>query len=605
MERRPYRQKAPTNPRMANVLSLIVAAALFTLVNSWVTYHTAYVLRASSARALGTRRYPFDWIRWAHISWNLPQLHPYWIWVLKVEAIALCALAVGIGFFQIIYQRRTRINLPDLHGSARWATLADVRRAHLLPSTRRGAITRGIIVGRWKSRILVDTGEGHVLVTAPTRGGKGTGVVVPTLLSWPKSTLIHDISGENWALTAGWRKSRGHIVLKFDPANPEGSIKYNPLSEIRIGTDHEYEDASAIAHALIYPGGDQFGDYWHDAAIPLLIACILHVLHEGKDPTLHGVQWLFSNPEMTREATIKLLLKSTHNLIASAMREFEGKAEKEASGVASQMMAVLELYRGPVIEKNTSCSEFRIDDLMNHDRPVDLYLIVHLKDQKRLRPLVRILIQQILYHYTGSLTFKDGRAIAKYKHPLLMMLDEFPTLGRFEALETMMATVAKYGIRCCVVTQSLGQIEAVYGHNQSIVSNCATQVEYTPNDIKTAKEIAARAGVTTVRREQRSQSSNGYSTQSEPETSRDLLQAFEAITLHPDAALINVHGLPTIYARKLRYQHVPNLKKRVMEPPAVSDVIHAATPNIPTPRRVVLKASKPAQQLPLIQDTLI
>jgi type IV secretion system protein VirD4 len=605
MEQRPYRPNA-RDARFSNLVVLACALVAVLALNEWITLHMAHVM--GDARSLGVRRYPFDWWPWWRLSWRYAPLHPYWLSVLKIEVYGLLIIAVCAGLILAHLQKRgggAGLN-ADLHGSARWATLRDIQRAGLLPRRRKHRhARRGVCVGRWHKRMLVDAGEGHVLVTAPTRTGKGVGVVIPTLLTWPGSVFINDIASENWELTAGWRKSRGHKVLKFDPTSVEGSVKYNPLAEVRLGTVYEQGDANTIAHALIYPSGSQHDDYWHDAAISLLTGAILHVLHEGSDPTLHGVQWLFSDPALPLEKTLAMLLKSPHPLIASAMREFSNKAPKEASGVAGQMMSILGIYRDPIIQANTAASEFRIDDLMNYEHPVSLYLVVQFRDQERLKPLIRILIQQIVHHYTGEMTYKDGRAVAAHRYPMLMMLDEFPTLGRFPLLEKTLALVAKYGIRVCVIAQDVVQIKDAYGPNQSIVSNCATQVSFTPNDIETARHLSLRSGVTTVRRQQHSRSSSGYVTASEPETSRDLIDQHEVSTLSPDHALIHVHGFPTIYAQKLRHWKIPAMRARTLiPPPTVSDRIYEAVPKPIMLSHEISHASRRAKKPPTDQTDM-
>ena len=110
------------------------------------------------------------------------------------------------------------------YGSARWADTKDVREVGLLHHD-------GVMLGRWQNDYLRHDGPEHVLCFAPTRSGKGVGLVVPTLLTWPGSAIVHDIKGENWTLTAGWRARFGRVLL-FDPTNP-ASAAYNPLLEVR------------------------------------------------------------------------------------------------------------------------------------------------------------------------------------------------------------------------------------------------------------------------------------------------------------------------------------------------------------------------------------
>ena len=63
----------------------------------------------------------------------------------------------------------------DLLG--RWATRREVERAGLFRPA-------GVFLGRFGSRYLRHDGPEHVMAFAPTRSGKGVGLVVPTLLSW-------------------------------------------------------------------------------------------------------------------------------------------------------------------------------------------------------------------------------------------------------------------------------------------------------------------------------------------------------------------------------------------------------------------------------------
>jgi type IV secretion system protein VirD4 len=215
----------------------------------------------------------------------------------------VCLLVVAIA------RRGPSGRRADLHGSARWATTHDLRTAHFLPDSKlarrfdRGIRALGIrpsarprspiYLALWKrgsrARFLRDTGPGHVLVFAPTRSGKGAGVVIPTLLTWPDSVLVHDLKGENWALTAGWRKRMGQVCLKFDPTDATGaSVKYNPLEQVRLRTDHEAEDVQNIVHMIVDPDGRGLHDHWVKTGAALLTGTILHLLYAEPNKTLRG-----------------------------------------------------------------------------------------------------------------------------------------------------------------------------------------------------------------------------------------------------------------------------------------------------------------------------
>jgi type IV secretion system protein VirD4 len=131
------------------------------------------------------------------------------------------------------------------YGSARWATEKEIRTAGLLNPD-------GVVLGQLGCHYLRHDGPEHVLCFAPTRSGKGVGLVIPTLLTWPGSVIVHDIKGENCPLTAGWRERFGRVLL-FDPTNPDSS-PYNPLLEVRRG-DAEIRDVQNIADILVDPEG--------------------------------------------------------------------------------------------------------------------------------------------------------------------------------------------------------------------------------------------------------------------------------------------------------------------------------------------------------------
>ena len=190
---------------------------------------------------------------------------------------------------------------------------------------------------------------------APTRSGKGVGLVVPTLLSWTGSAVIHDIKGENWQLTAGWRARFSHCLL-FNPTDPR-SARYNPLLEVRKGA-HEVRDVQNIADILVDPEGAlERRNHWEKTSHSLLVGAILHVLYAEQDKTLARVATFLSDPRARSSARCGIMLTTNHlgttnepmvhPVVASAAREVLNKSENERSGVLSTAMSFLGLYRDP------------------------------------------------------------------------------------------------------------------------------------------------------------------------------------------------------------------------------------------------------------------
>src|ERR1700678_4037653 len=463
-------------------------------------------------------------------------------------------------------------------GSARWAETREVRLAGLLGHD-------GVMLGRWRHEYLRHDGPEHVLCFAPTRSGKGVGLVVPTLLTWPESAIVHDIKGENWSLTAGWRSRFGRVLL-FDPTNA-ASAAYNPLLEVRKG-EWEVRDVQNIADVLVDPEGAlERRNHWEKTSHSLLVGTILHVLYAEEDKTLPGVAHFLSHPKRHIRQTLALMMDTrhlgdrVHPVVAGAAREILNKSENEASGVLSTAMSFLGLYRDPTVAHVTRRCDWRIADLVEGEHPVSLYLAVPPADISRTKPLMRLILNQIGRRLTETIVFKDGIAD---RRRVLFLLDEFPTLGRLDFFESALAFMAGYNLRAFLIAQSLNQIEKAYGPNNSILDNCHVRVCFSSNDERTAKRISDALGTATELRNQRNYAGHrlspwlGHLMVSRQESARPLLTPGEIMQLPPDDEIVMVSGHPPVRAKKLRYYEDRNFTSRVLPPPVLATEDYADRP---------------------------
>ena len=433
----------------------------------------------------------------------------------------------------------------------------------------------GVMLGRWRHDYLRHDGPEHVLCFAPTRSGKGVGLVVPTLLTWPESAIVHDIKGENWTLTAGWRARFGRVLL-FDPTNA-ASAAYNPLLEVRKG-EWEVRDVQNIADVLVDPEGAlERRNHWEKTSHSLLVGAILHVLYAEPDKTLAGVANFLSDPRRPIETTLRAMMTTphlgeagVHPVVASSARELLNKSDNERSGVLSTAMSFLGLYRDPVVATVTRRCDWRIHDLLEGKTATTLYLVVPPSDISRTKPLVRLILNQIGRRLTEEL---DAR---RRRHRLLLMLDEFPALGRLDFFESALAFMAGYGLKSFLIAQSLNQIEKAYGQNNSILDNCHVRVSFATNDERTAKRVSDALGTATEMRAMKNYAGHrlspwlGHLMVSRQETARPLLTPGEVMQLPPADELILVSGCHPIRAKKVRYFEDPEMKGRILPPPALT-----------------------------------
>ena len=494
---------------------------------------------------------------------------------------------------QSFWRRLQRLKpFDNLYGSAHFADYKEIVASGLLGDA-------GVYVGGFKHKnqihYLRHNGPEHILVFAPTRSGKGVGLVIPTLLSWPDSVLCLDIKGENWACTAGWRrKHAGSLCFKFEPSAP-GSVKFNPLAEIRLGTEREVSDVQNIATMIVDPDGKGLNDHWAKTGYSLIVGTALHCLYvekaRGRTATILDIAVCLANPQSTIQDTLNKMLTTNHHkysphpVVAACAREMLNKAENELSGVVSTAMSFLSLYRDPIVAQNTSVSEFKIADLMNNEKPVSLYIVVPPSDKDRLKPLIRLMVNQIVRALTQNMEFKDGASVKHYKHRLLLMLDEFPSLGRLDIFQESLAYIAGYGLKAFLITQDLAQLYAAYGRDESIISNCHIRIAYAPNKPETQELLSKMLGTATIPKLSVSSSykaglapSQRYS-KSWMEIQRPLMTPEECGRL-PGAIkdkegkiieagdmLIFSAGFPAIYGKQILYFKDPIFAARAQVPP--------------------------------------
>ncbi len=517
----------------------------------------------------------FDW--WYHYEAYAPHVFDKAGMLAGASGFMGCTAAI-IG--SLWRARQTR--LVTTYGSSRWAMSNEIHKAGLFRPA-------GVFLGKLKNAYLRHDGPEHIMAFAPTRSGKGVGLVVPTLLSWTGSAVIHDIKGENWQLTAGWRSTFSHALL-FNPTDPR-SAHYNPLLEVRKGSD-EVRDVQNIADVLVDPEGAlERRNHWEKTSHSLLVGTILHVLYAEEEKTLARVATFLSDPKRSFENTLRCMMATNHlgtrehpqvhPVIASAAREVLNKSENERSGVLSTAMSFLGLYRDPTVATTTSACDWRIADLMDAKHPVSLYLVIPPSDISRTKPLVRLILNQIGRRLTERL---EGDPKKQHKHQLLMMLDEFPALGRLDFFETALAFMAGYGIRAYLIAQSLNQISKAYGENNAILDNCHVRIAFSSNDERTAKRISDALGTATELRAQRNYAGHrlapwlSHIMVSRQETARPLLTPGEVMQLPPNDEIILLSGLLPIRAKKLRYYQDPNFTKRVLPAPDLCDSGYADTP---------------------------
>jgi type IV secretion system protein VirD4 len=590
--------------RKTTVLGSVALIGGMVALSSAATQFAAWQVQYHSALGtpwVGHFYAPWSWIAWQQSPWapnasaTFRIIDSSLMGVVSIGMLACVAVSNG--------RRRKPVKHEGVHGTARFQSELEIRRSDLLP--RHGQSHAGVYVGGWTDakgcvHYLRHDGPEHCMVIAPTRSGKGVGNILPTLLSWPASSLIYDEKGELWALTAGWRAQQaGNVAIRWEPGAVESSAGFNFLEEVRLGTPYEVADAQNIAQMICDPNGDgiEGKDHWGKTSFDLLSAVILHVMYtaraERKTASLAGVAFALSDPEEKSDAlweemrTNRHLPTGAHAVVAAAGRDQLDRPERERGSVLSSAKTYLTLVKDPIVAANTRRSDFHITDLMNHERPVSLYIVTRGGDKERLRPLVRLLLTMAMRQLMGvALKYQDGQPLMPHRHRLLMMLDEFPSLGRLQIIQDALPKCAGYGIKAFLAAQNREQMFGAYGQHQSITANCHVRIVYAPNEWESAEWISRMIGNTTIVKQDVTESGTRFGplknvSRTYHEVSRPLLTPDEIMDLkkprkgedgqiiESGAMVIFMAGERPIFGTQILYFLDPVFARRAtIEPPA-------------------------------------
>lgn len=578
--------------RLDQRASLTIGAAIIVAMLGASTATQMLAARFAHQPALGPRLMltshqpiypPFAILSWSK-RWS--ETYPR---AFAVPKLVFMLAMMSAGFMLLLGLRPLR---PDQRpfGARAWGGADDAREAGLFAEG-------GVILGKLGRDILAYDGPHHLLLTGGTRSGKTRGAVVPTLLASPHSVLALDLKGElhsgdarvAFAGTAGWRAKLGPVI-RFDPTSPT-SDRFNLIDTIRPGP-HEVRDVQNMVELIADPYGDQrFQEFWDRAAKQIVAGVLLHVAYAepAERKNLYRVFELlarFDDTVKLMEATLHRLAADgnpeTHPEVRRAAQSYAAYHDKLRAGIKATAESYLGLFADPLVQQNTATSTFRISDLMCADKPLTLYLCWPPNDSKRVKPLMRLVfgavLRDLMEHQERA---ADGRA---KKRPLLLLLDEFPQLGKLDLFEQSMGAMAGYGVRAFIVTQSLHQVTQAYGRYHTILDNCQIVTSFAATDVETAETVSKLAGDIYEMRPQETWSGKrqifglDHRSITYREERRPLLLPAEVRRLHEREELIFVTGAKPLKAKKLRYDEEPIFASRLFPLPEPAQLGALASP---------------------------
>jgi len=495
-----------------------------------------------------------------------PLRMPQFVWYYRGDPRVVKAMAGGLAggltlLAGLVYALWAR-GAP-LHGAARFASEREIKR-HGFRSVA------GIVVGRKGGRFLTFGGSEHVLVEAPTRSGKGTGVVIPNLLTWQGSVVVLDVKRENFDASAGFRAHYGQQVFLFNPTDRQArTARYNPLAHIdRSDPDDVIIELQKIA-TMLFVAPDRGEAFWANGARTGFVGVGAWLAETSDEPLTMGAIYRSLTEGDARSFFRKELADPRVSLSTgcrTALSDFAGGSDNSFADIKKTITNVLGLWLNPLVDAATSASDFDLRDLRK--RPISIYLGVSPDELDRVAPLYNLLFQQLIDLNVRELPDNTTPV------PVLVILDEFARLGRASVIASAFSYVAGYGIRLLPVIQSRSQLRGVYGEHvaDEIVANCGVEVAFTPKELRVASELSDRIGYVGQASVTRSLTINGLlanRSKSISEQRRALLLPQELMQFPSDRLILLRGGIPPIIGTKIFYFKSRFFKSRAFPPPVV------------------------------------
>lgn len=453
---------------------------------------------------LGVETTYFKWNTYLQYlqAMDQPAVAPY---LTKIKLAGVLGFGLPLLVLLVVLFFMFKPKKKSIHGDARFATAADLAKHGMFKKS-----DSGIVVGSFGGKLVRLGGQQFVILAAPTRSGKGVGVVIPNLLEYGESIVVLDIKQENFDLTSGWRASQGHEVFLFNPfAEDKRTHRWNPLSYVSDDQNFRVSELMSIA-AMLYPDGSDDQKFWISQARNAFMAFGLYLFENWDDERAMGFPAGSGTPTLgaifrlsTGDGTdLKKYLQSLSTqpfLSGNAKAAFANmlsQADETFASIMGTFKEPLNAWINPVLDKATSANDFLLTDLRK--KKMTVYIGIQPNKLAESRLIINLFFSQIINLNTKELP--KGNPELKYQ--VLLLMDEFTSIGKVDIIASAVSYMAGYNVRLLPIIQSMAQLDATYGRDVSrtIITNHALQILYAPREQQDANDYSEMLGYTTVRK---------------------------------------------------------------------------------------------------------
>ena len=539
-------QNSNTKLKLLFLLALLIATIVAGL------YLSGYIVLMQ----LKLRNVPLAWNTWLEYykAIDMPQLQPF---VKKIKNSGVIGFgipaALWLGLLVLVLKPRQKA----LHGDARFASGGDLADKGMFKPHE-----NGIVIGKFGGKLIRLGGQQFVILAAPTRSGKGVGVVIPNLLDYQESLVVLDIKQENFDLTSGWRASVGQEIYLFNPfAEDRRSHRWNPLTYVSDDPAFRVSDLMSIA-AMLYPDGAEDQKFWVSQARNAFMAFSLYLFEKydddqkigfpfSKPPTLGAIYRLSSGDGQSELKPFLKDLAQRPFLSSHAKTAFSGmlsQADETFASILGTFKEPLNAWINPILDAVTSADDFLLTDVRK--KKMTIYIGIQPNKLAESRLIINLFFSQLINLNTKELPQNNK----ELKHQCLLLMDEFTSIGKVDIIATAVSYMAGYNIRLLPIIQSMSQLDATYGKDTSrtMITNHALQIVYAPREQQDANDYSEMLGYTTVRKD--SFTRGREFSRSESEERRALLLPQELKAIGFDKEIFFYEGIPyPVMCDKIKY----------------------------------------------------
>ncbi|MGL4768107.1 MAG: type IV secretory system conjugative DNA transfer family protein [Formosimonas sp.] len=463
------------------------------------------------------------------------------------------------------------------HGDSRFASASDLAdKGMFKPSSR------GLIVGKMNNKLIRLDGQQFVILAAPTRSGKGVGIVIPNLLDYQESMVVLDIKQENFQLTSGWRKSQGQAVFLFNPFAEDGRThRWNPLTYVSSNKMFRVSDIMSIS-AMLYPDGSADQKFWVSQSRNAFLAFAMYLFerHEKmskskfkkkaalRKPTLGEIYRLSSGDGSDLKQYLQGL--SQEDFLScdtqTAFANLLSQADDTFSSIMGSFKEPLNAWINPVVDAATSEDDFSLNDLRK--KKMTIYVGIQPNKLAESRLIVNLFFSQIINLNTKELPQNNS----ELQFQCVLLMDEFTSIGKVDIIASAVSYMAGYNIRLLPIIQSMAQLDATYGKEvaRTLITNHALQIVYAPREQQDANDYSEMLGYTTVTK--RNTTRGRDVSYSEVEEKRALMLPQELKAIGFDKEIFFYEGVPhPVLCDKIKYYEDKYFTQRLI--PAVDVVV--------------------------------